>query len=95
VVNFGTALVFDSKTDLRVDYNLYRAANNYNNNAAFSEPYGSDATEHTVTAVVSRQVCDNVKVSMKYSYYNYGDGLYGGHNNYDGHLVYCSVMTRF
>jgi len=91
---FSAGLAFDDKTDLRADYTYYRA-NDYMNNAVYGMPYGSGATEHTASAVLSRQISKNIKMSLKYAYCNYSDQTYGGNDNYDGHMIYTSLQSRF
>jgi hypothetical protein len=84
----------DQKTDLRAEYSYYRA-DNYVNNALASVPYGMGATEHTVSASVSRQIAKNVRLKVQYSYFNYTDQTSGGHNNYEAHSVFSSLQFRF
>ena len=84
----------DQKTDLRAEYSYYRA-DNYVNNALVAVPYGMGATEHTVSASVSRQIAKNVRLKVQYSYFNYTDELSGGHNNYEAHAVFSSLQFRF
>ena len=102
--SFGFAL--DDKTKLQADYSYYRA-NDYvdnssplgmtatSNSGRGGVPYGSGATEHTVSASVSRQITKNVSVMLRYSYYNYNDQTSGGFNNYDAHLIYSGIQCRF
>jgi hypothetical protein len=84
----------DQKTDLRAEYSYYRA-DNYENNALVAVPYGMAATEHTVSASVSRQIAKNIRLKVQYSYFNYTDQTSGGHNNYEAHSLYSSLQFRF
>jgi hypothetical protein len=96
--SLGVAL--DDKTKLQADYTYYRA-NDYVNNATAAlgtsggVPYGAGATEHTVSASVSRQITKNVGLTLRYSYYNYNDQTSGGNNNYDAHMISSGVQVRF
>jgi hypothetical protein len=90
----GAGYVLDAKTDLRVDYSFYRA-NDYSNNDLVGMPYGMGATEHTLSAIISRQLAKNVRLTLKYSYFNYTDETSGGHDNYEAHSVYSTLQFRF
>ena len=84
----------DQKTDLRAEYSYYRA-DDYQNNALVAVPYGMGATEHTVSASVSRQIAKNIRLKVQYSYFNYTDQTSGGFNNYEAHSIYSSLQFRF
>ena len=90
----GAGYVLDAKTDLRVDYSFYRA-NDYSNNDLVGMPYGMGATEHTLSATISRQLAKNVRLTLKYSYFNYTDETSGGHDNYEANSVYSTLQFRF
>lgn len=90
----SVGFALDEKTNLQADYSYYRA-NDYVNNANFGMPYGSGATEHSVSASISRQITKNIRLMLKYGYYNYKDQTSGGFDNYDAHLVYSSLQIRF
>jgi hypothetical protein len=93
-VSGGAGYALDQKTDLHAEYTYYRA-DNYVNNALVAVPYGLGATEHTVSASVSRQIAKNVRLKLQYSYFHYTDELSGGHNNYEAHALYSSLQFRF
>jgi hypothetical protein len=86
--------ILNQKTDLHVDYTFYRA-NDYFKNAIVALPYGMGATEHTVSATISRQLAKNVRLTVKYSYFDYTDETFGGHNNYKAHSIFSSLQVRF
>ncbi len=92
--NFSAGFALDDKTDIKADYTYY-SANDYDNNSMYGMPYGSGATQHTASAVLNRQLSKNVKLSLRYAYVNYSDTTYGGFNDYEGHVVYTSVQSRF
>ncbi|MEO8043431.1 MAG: hypothetical protein ABI674_00875, partial [Spartobacteria bacterium] len=86
--------LINDKTDLRVAYSYYRA-NNYVNNGLASQPYGSDATEHTASATISRQLTTRIRLQLQYSYFHYTDGTSGGFNNYEAHSIFSSLAFAF
>ena len=90
----AAGFVFDQKTDVRAEYSYYRA-DNYQNNFLVAQPYGMGATEHTVSASISRQITKNVRLKVQYSYFNYTDQLSGGHNNYEAHAIFSTLQFRF
>jgi hypothetical protein len=93
-VSGAAGYVLDQKTDLRAEYTYYRA-DDYQNNALVALPYGAGATEHTVSASISRQIAKNIRLKVQYSYFNYTDQTSGGFNNYEAHSIYSSLQFRF
>ena len=93
-VTGGAGFIIDSKTDFHADYTFYRA-NDYVNNILASLPYGMDATEHTVSASISRQLTPNVRLILRYAFFYYTDDTSGGHNNYRAHSIFSSLQYRF
>ena len=90
----SAGFALNEKTDLRAEYSFYQASD-YTNNALVAVPYGMGATEHTVSASVSRQITKNVRLKVQYGYFNYTDQTSGGHNNYEAHSVFSSLQFRF
>ena len=90
----NVGFLMNDKTEFRVGYNYYRAAD-YTNNSLAGLPYGADQTENSVTASVSRQLTKSVRLNLQYGYYNYTDGLYGGHDNYQAHSIFSSLVFGF
>jgi hypothetical protein len=86
--------LLDDKTEFRVGYMYYRAAD-YRNNSLAGLPYGADQTENTVTASMTRQLTKNIRLNLSYGYFNYKDGLYGGHNDYQAHSIFSSLAFGF
>ena len=84
----------DDKTDVQGQY-FYYHAKNYVDNSAFSQPYGAGAEEHGVSATISRELSKAVRVSLKYGFFRNRDKTYGGHNDYDTHLVLATMQYRF
>ncbi len=93
-VNLSSTFVLDEKSDLILGYGYYRA-DNYEDNSAFSVPYGSGAEEHGVTASVVRRIRHNLQLSLKYGYFRYKDAAFGGNADFQSHLVYSTLRYRF
>jgi len=93
-VTTSAGYIIDDKTDFYVDYYFY-CANDYFNNAAVAVPYGLGATEHAVSATLTRQLSKRVRLLLKYGYYNYRDETSGGHNNYRANSIFSSLQVRF
>ncbi len=92
--NATIGYALDEKTDLTLNYSLYKA-DNYVNNYQWSQPFGAADEQHTVSTTLSRQFTKRVRGSLKYAYFRNRDAASGGNNDYDGHLVYASVQYRF
>lgn len=86
--------VLDARTDLQVQY-YYYLADNYQNNSQFGQPYLAGAEEQGVTATVARQLNRSLRLTLKYGFFTNHDVTYGGHDNYNAHLVYSSLQYRF
>jgi len=93
-VTSGIGYVIDDKTDFYADYYFY-CANDYFKNAVVAMPYGMGATEHAVSATVTRKLSKNMRLLLKYGYSNYRDVTSGGHNNYQAHSLFSSLQFRF
>ena len=93
-VTSGIGYVIDDKTDFFADYYFY-CANDYFKNAVVAMPYGMGATEHAVSATVTRKLSKNMRLLLKYGYFNYRDVTSGGHNNYQAHSLFSSLQIRF
>lgn len=93
-VTGAAGFIIDDKTDFHADYTYYRAPD-YFKNSRVALPYGDDATEHTVGATLTRQLTKQVRLSVKYTYFNYEDATYGGHNDYRAHSIFSTLQYRF
>jgi hypothetical protein len=93
-VTSGIGYIIDDKTDFYADYYFY-CANDYFKNAVVAMPYGMGATEHAVSATVTRKLSKNMRLLLKYGYFNYRDVTSGGHNNYQAHSLFSSLQFRF
>src|ERR1041385_2020544 len=93
-VTTGIGYIIDDKTDFYADYYFY-CANDYFKNPAVAVPYGMGATENAVSATVTRKLNKNMRLLLKYGYFNYRDVTSGGHNNYQAHSLFSSLQIRF
>jgi len=93
-VTSGIGYLIDDKTDFYADYSFY-CANDHFKNPAVAVPYGLGATEHTASATVTRQLTKNMRLLLRYGYFNYRDVTSGGHNNYRAHSLYSGLQVRF
>jgi len=58
-------------------------------------PLGSDQTQHSVTATLSRRITKNLRWNVKYAYTHYDDEASNGRFNYDSNLIFSSLQYRF
>jgi hypothetical protein len=58
-------------------------------------PYGVGAEEHNITLGLMRRIRENLRVALKYGFFDWDDQTSGGKNNYEAHLVYSSLQYRF
>ena len=93
-VTSGAGYIIDDKTNLYSDFSFY-CANDHFKNALVAVPYGEGATEYTTSATITRQLTKQMRLLLRYGYFNYRDVTYGGHNNYRGHSIYSSLQFRF
>ncbi len=93
--NFNSGIVLDQKSDLNLGYFFYQSDNYYANNSFYGLPLGAGATEHGVSALLTRRLSKNLKVSLRYAYVHYSDMPSGGHENYQAHTLFSSLQYRF
>jgi hypothetical protein len=93
-VTSGFGYIIDDKTEFLADYSFY-CANDHFKNAAVAMIYGLGATEHTASATLTRQLTKQMRLLLRYGYYNYRDVTSGGHNNYQAHSLYSGLQVRF
>jgi hypothetical protein len=53
------------------------------------------ATEHVVSATMTRKLSKNVRLLLKYDYFNYRNVTSGGHNNYRAQSLFSRLQIRF
>ena len=88
----GVALT--EKTDVRGQYFYYRA-DNYDDNSAFTQPYGSNASEHGFALTLGHRFTDNLRGRFGYAFFTNDEELAGGANDYDASLVTAAVDVQF
>ena len=93
-VTSGAGYIIDDKTDLHLDYYFYRAPDWFKN-PQVAMPYGMGATENNASISLGRQLSKNIRLLVKYTYFNYSDETFGGHNNYRAHSIYSGLQVRF
>jgi hypothetical protein len=93
-VTTGMGYIIDDKTDFYSDLSFY-CANDHFKNAQVAMIYGLGATEYTASATLTRQLTKQVRLLLRYGYYNYRDVTSGGHDNYRAHSLFSSVQFRF
>ena len=93
-VNATSGLVLDDKTDLKLSF-FYYLADDYQNNSLYGVPYGSGQETYAITAALTRWISKNIRWSLKYGFSHSENDTFGGHQNFDSHLVYSSLQYRF
>jgi phosphate-selective porin len=93
-VTSSAGYIIDDKTDFYTDFSFY-CANDYFKNPAVAVPYGLGATEYSASATITRQLTKQMRLLLRYGYYNYRDETSGGHNNYRAHSLYSGLQVRF
>jgi hypothetical protein len=93
-VTSGIGYIIDDRTNFYADYSFY-CANDHFKNAVVAVPYGLGATEHAVSATLTRQLTKQMRLLLRYGYFNYRDELSGGHDNYRAHSLYSGLQVRF
>jgi hypothetical protein len=93
-ITASAGYIIDEKTDVHCEYTYYRA-DDYVNNSFAGVPYGAGATEHTASATLNRQLSKQVRLQLKYTFYDYRDETSGGHDNYRAHSIFSGLQFRF
>ena len=93
-VTSSIGYIIDDKTDFYSDFSFY-CANDHYKNPAVAMIYGLGATEYTASATLTRQLTKNMRLLLRYGYFNYRDVTSGGHNNYQAHSLFSSLQVRF
>jgi hypothetical protein len=92
--NAMVGISLNERTDLQLAYSYYQA-NDFMDNSAVSTPYGSESREHGVTVTLSRMLTRQLRLTLKYGFFDYHDVASGGHNDYTAHMVYSGMEFRF
>lgn len=93
-LNFNSGLVLNDKTDLKLAY-FYYLADNYRDNSLAGVAYGAGDEQHGASATLVRRINENLRLKLKYAYYNYSEELSGGNRDYDAHGIFSSLQYRF
>jgi hypothetical protein len=93
-VTSGAGYIIDDKTDFYTDFSFY-CANDHFKNAGVAMPYGLGTTEYTASTTITRQLTKQMRLLLRYGYFNYRDVTSGGHNNYEAHSIYSGLQVRF
>jgi hypothetical protein len=93
--NATVTLALDNKSQLRVGYVFYRAADYVDNSGIGGLPYGAGGEQNTVTASLDRQITRRLKWTIHYNFTKYTDQLFGGNLDYTAHTILSSVQYRF
>ena len=93
-VSSGFGYIIDDRTEFYADYSFY-CANDHFKNAVVAVPYGLGATEHSASATLTLQLTKQMRLLLRYGYFNYRDVTSGGHNNYEAHSLYSGLQIRF
>jgi len=80
--------------DLEGRYFFYYS-DNYKNNSATSQPYGSNIEEHGVTLAMLFHVSENLDWTARYGYFHSDDDESGGFNDYSAHFLAWSVQYTY
>ncbi|MGC2352388.1 MAG: hypothetical protein WA496_03230, partial [Candidatus Udaeobacter sp.] len=86
--------LIDDKTEMQLAFTYYRAPD-WVNNSVVGMPYGMGASESTASIALGREITKNVRLQLRYTYFNYADETFGGHNNYRAHSIYSGLQIRF
>jgi hypothetical protein len=93
-ITASAGYIINDKTDVHADYSFFRA-NDYFNNSGAAVPYGLGATEHVASATLTRQLTRAVRLKLQYTFYDYTDETFGGHNNYMASSFLSTLQFRF
>lgn len=94
IASLNAGFAIDDRTQLQVGYSYYDA-DNYVNNSAVGTPYGTQATDHSVTLRLTRQLSDSMTWNLGYGYFKGKDNAYAGLNDYEAHVVSTGLRMTF
>jgi hypothetical protein len=86
--------VLNKNTDLKASY-YYFKADNYQNNANLTVPYGILSEEHAFTVTLTQWITPQMAWNLRYGFFKGEDEAYGGFNDYDAHMVSTGLQIRF
>ncbi len=92
--DFNVFAVLDEQTDLQGGYHYY-FADNYTDNSFYGQPYGSKAQEHWLDIQLSRQITENMRLSLRYGYARGDDDSTADYNDFEAHILYANIRYNF
>jgi hypothetical protein len=93
-LNFNAGLVLDDRTDLSLGYFHY-SSDNFEDNSLAGLPLGAEAREHGVTATLVRRLTQNLRLTLRYGFYDHEDVTFGENRNYQSHVLFSTLQYRF
>jgi hypothetical protein len=51
--------------------------------------------EHSVALTLLRRLTDHLRLTLEYGFCHYGSAAFGGHRDYEAHLVYSGLQHCF
>ncbi|MCF7687344.1 MAG: hypothetical protein K9N01_03485 [Cephaloticoccus sp.] len=94
-LGLSSGFVLDDSSDLYIDYNHYRAINDFTDNWANSVAYGTKARTHQAGVTWFKRLSSRTAVTLRYAYAKGDDSVFAGLNDYEAHLLYGKVQYRF
>jgi len=92
--NCIAGFAFSDKTDFQAQYAYYRA-NNYVDNALFSQPYGASGQDHAVFGTLTHRFSRRMQMSWRYGFFAGHDVTSGDHNDFTAHLFMATLRYHF
>jgi len=93
--SLSSGYALDEGSDLYVDYNLYRAFNDFSDNSAYSVAYGTKARTHQLGVTWFRRLDSRTALTLRYAYAKNTDDAIGNLADYEAHMVYGKIQYRF
>ncbi len=90
----GGGWAVNELVDLEARY-VFLYADDYVNNSAESQPYGTSLAEHGATLGFTYYTSERLRWSARYGYFNSDDSTNGGHDSYQAHLLMGSVQIKY
>lgn len=84
----------NDKTDINASY-FYSKADNYTNNVMQTTPYGTISEEHAFTVTLTQWITSQMAWNLRYGFFKGTDDAYGGHNDYDAHMISAGLRYQF
>jgi len=92
--SLGAGYVLGKLDDIILDLNHYRA-DNYVSNPQFTLPLNAGQTTQSAFLTWVRRQNDHLIYTAKYGYATNRDGMFGGQNDFNAHIIYAKVQYKF